>query len=142
MTKQVLKYILKVWNGMAHPNPVKEEDLHCWRERCGRRQVKDEKEVIAFCRSLREQIAPAPANRPGCDAVMAKEWYQRYGHDVLPTREEMFVFFFKMKHATAKDVTASISQFAAGSYVVHGSVKKVRGYLNTVWWPRFDVLTT
>ena len=39
-TDQVLKYLLNVWNGMAHPIPVKEEGVRWWMERCGRRQIK------------------------------------------------------------------------------------------------------
>ena len=68
----------------------------------------------------------------GCDAATAEEWYQKYGHDALLTREEMFIFFFKMKHATAKDVTAYMSQSQATSSVVEASVKKLRIYANCV----------
>ena len=46
------------------------------------------------CRFFREQVA---------DAVTAEKWYHKYGHDVLLAREEMFVFFFKIKHATTTD---------------------------------------
>ena len=38
----------------------------------------------------------------------------------------------KMKHATAKDVTAHVSQFAASSCVVGATVKKFHEYLNMV----------
>ena len=66
----------------------------------------------------------------GCDAVTAKEWYEKAGHDVLLTREEMFIFFFKLKHATAKHVLAYMLQSAASSCVVGETVKKVREYLD------------
>ena len=112
---------------MAHPIPVKEEGVRWWMERCGRRQIKNGKEVVTPCRSHREQIAVM-----GCDAVTVEEWHQKYGHDVLLTREEMVIFLFKMKHATAKDVAAYISQSQASSSVVEATIKKVREYLNIV----------
>ena len=39
--EQVSKYPLKVWNGMAHPIHVNEENMRWWMERCGRRQLKN-----------------------------------------------------------------------------------------------------
>ena len=41
----------------------------------------------------------------GCDAVTAEEWYQKYGHDTYLTREEMFIFFVKLKTNPTHDTT-------------------------------------
>ena len=56
-TGQVLKYLLKVWNVMAHPIPVKEEDVRWWMEMCGSREIQDGKQVFIPCRSLCDQMA-------------------------------------------------------------------------------------
>ena len=52
--------------------------------------------------------------------------------DALLMREKMFIFFFKLKHATARDVTAYMSQSAASFCVVDATMKTVCEYLNMV----------
>ena len=51
----------------------------------------------------------------------------------------MFIFFFKMKHATAKNVTVYMSPSAANSCVVDTTVKKARG-ISILWWTIVSVL--
>ena len=84
---RLLEFLYKVYNKMAHPLPVEQCNIDNWIEMCG-------------TPVLRKQIALM-----GCDAVTAEEWYQKYGHDTYLTREEMFIFFVKLKTNPTHDTT-------------------------------------
>ena len=113
---QILTYLLRVYEGIAHVLHPEREDVQWWINRCGR-----EGNV------LRKQVA-----RMGVDAVTAEEWYMKYGHEGHISREEMFRWFFWMKNSPSYDTGAFCSRSDCSDADFKASVKKVTQYLNQV----------
>ena len=100
----------------AQPLDPQKDGVEWWSKRCG------------GTRSLRTQISYM-----GTDAHSAEEFWLKYGHDDLLPCEDLFRFFFFLKH-TPPQRCAHLLSGATGCFeeAWWASVHRVRSYLNGV----------
>ena len=118
LDNQILTYLMRVYNNMAHPLHPQREDVQWWIDRCQSTQ-------------LRKQV--------NLMDVTAEEFYLKYGAQGLLSREDLFQYLFFLTQSPTWDNSAHMSRSDSSDDIYMQNVGRVRAYLNAmineIWWP-------
>ena len=130
LDNQILTYLMRVFNNMAHPHHPDPKNVRWWIDRCSAKRSNEPREIYT---QLRKQV-----NLIGVDCVTAEEFYMKYGAEGLLSREDLFQYLHFLRQSPSWDNCAYQSRSDCSDNVFMENVSRVRTLLNSVvdeiWW--------
>ena len=121
LDNQILTYLMRVYNNMAHPHHPDPKNGRWWIDRCSAKRSNEPRETYA---QLRKQV-----NLIGVDCVTAEEFYMKYGAEGLLSRDDLLQYLYFLRQSPSWDSCAFQSRSDCSDIVFMENVSRVRTLL-------------
>ena len=130
LDNQILTYLMRVYNNMAHPHHPDPENVRWWIDRCSAKRFNEPRETYT---QLRKQV-----NLIGVDCVTVEESDMKCGAEGLLSREDLFQYLYFLQQSPSWDNCAYQSCSDCSNDVYMRNISRLRTLLNSVvdeiWW--------